>query len=434
MKATIASLVLSTLFLLVYSDVLLAGNVKTDSLVLSGDQHEFIVFDAFFDHQKNYIPGKEMNTSIKTVYVAVHIWQDQNGEGNFRENESVNQAFEKTIERLNNLFSRSSDPSHPIEGVDYLKDSHIRFELQGIYYHRDSLLSNVGCNAGKKMNDYVFQRYPETKKFLNMHFTNGYCVGASGYANYSSSIDLLQDNYIVTYVQSGFENPDSYPFWGMMIHLAHEVGHNFNLRHPYNSEFCKRTDPDFLFDLFGFEKQSDCENQRSSCDICYHNTGWTCDYKDPESGCTNNLMGGTASAGSITPLQMGRMNRTLVNASLRKYAWGYSDKPFVVSQNQVWNRNMKFYNDIVVKKGAILWIKNDLEMVPGSKIVVETGAKLIVDNAHISSALYASGKWDGVQLGSAEKKGFLFWKKKTPAGKVITVNNGYVESEFTTYP
>ncbi|MFW5778380.1 MAG: M43 family zinc metalloprotease [Bacteroidota bacterium] len=429
MKTKISFVFFTIPFLFVLTNAITASNLEVDSLELLGDKHEFIVYDDFFDRQENYIPGRDMNTSIKTIYLAYHVWQDQNGEGNFRDDQAVFQAFDKTTERLNHFFSRSSDPSHPVEGIEYLKDSHIRFELKSIYFHRDSLLSNVGCNAGKRMNDYVFQRHPEAKKYLNMHFTNGYCVGASGYANYPSPKNLLYDNYVVTLIQPGYDDPENYPFWGMMIHLAHELGHNFNLRHPYNSEYCRFSDPDFLFDLFGFEKQSNCKNPRSSCDICYHNKGWTCDSKDPASGCTNNIMGGTASAGNITPLQMGRMNRALANTSVRKYAWGYSDKPLVVSENQVWNRNLKFYNNIVVKKGAMLWIKNDLEMVPGSKIIVETGAKLIVDNAHISSALHASEKWGGVQLGPAEKKGFLFWKKTIPAGEIIILNNGYVEHE-----
>jgi len=382
----------------------------------------------YFMHQKNYIPGEPLNKTVKTIYLAINIWQDDNGEGSFKDNVQTREKIYQLVDRLNNIFSKSANPSHPVEGVEYLRDSHIRYELKDIGFYQSSALHSVNCGSGRKLNEFVFEREPHKQQYLNIHFTEGNCIGASGYANYPSGRNLEQDGYVVSFLNYHIHG-EAYPFWALMLHVAHEIGHVLELRHPYDSEFCKFSHPDFLFDLFGYERQPWCENLRSNCDICYHDSGFHCDLDDPEKSCTNNLMGGNSINTSITPLQMGRMNRSLSLKSARKYAWGYSETPFIVDFSQNWEFNAKFYQDISVTSGNTLYLSGTLEMVPEAFIIIEPGAQVIVDSGKITTALYSPGPWQGlVMQKSAKKKWYQFFRKKLPDGKLIIINEGKVEN------
>ncbi len=382
----------------------------------------------YFMHQKSYIPGQKLNTAVKTIYLAINIWQKEDGSGNFSESERTIGRMYYIVEHLNNLFARSADPVNPIEGIDYLKDSHIRFELKDVSFYQDSALYGVNCGQGKKLNDYVFNRSPHKRQYFNIHFNTGRCMGASGYANYPSGRDLETDAYVVSYIKFGQGGEKEYPFWSLMLHLAHEIGHTLELKHPYDSEYCRFSHPDFLFDLFGYERQAWCNNPRANCDICYQQGGFECDLEDSTNTCTNNLMGGNKNNSSITPLQMGRMNRTLGLKSTRKYAWGYSDVAYEVENDQHWAFNIKLYQDIRVLSGSSLHVSGTLEMVPQAKIILEPGAKLIVDAGRITNALYSNDPWLGVVIEEPPKKFFSFLRKKVSSGEIIAINNGKIEN------
>ncbi|MBW6480731.1 MAG: zinc-dependent metalloprotease [Bacteroidales bacterium] len=385
---------------------------------------------SFFSHQKHYIPGEPLNQTVKTIYIAINIWQKDDGTGNFTESDELHEHLLELTERLNMHFRSTPPPSHPVKGIDYLRDSHIRFELKDVGFYQNTDLYEVGCFDGNRLNEAVFAISPEKRKFLNIHFTPGNCRGASGYANYPSSGSSGADSFVVSFVKHDRDDLESVQWWALMLHVAHELGHNLELRHPYNSEYCQTSHPDFLFDLFGFEKQEWCHNPRPGCEICYHDGSWGCDLKDPETTCTNNIMGGNRAAGNITPLQMGRMNRAIANKSVRKYAWGFSLVPYEVSFDQTWDTDIKFYQDIIIKTGYTLHLTGTIEMVPEASLIVESGARLIVDGGRITNALYSETHWKGVVQEPAIKKGFLFWRKDVPEGEMIITNNGKVENYF----
>lgn len=383
----------------------------------------------FFVHQKNFIPGEPLNQTVKTIQLAINIWQKDDGSGNFTSNDFVLSQMDQMMVWLNNIFANAARPVKPVGGIEYIRDSHIRFDLKEVRFIRNSSLHTAGCGFGDRLNRYVFDEYPHQRQFLNIHFTRGNCRGASGYANFPSSRDLEADSFIVTFVKDGFDT-EAYNFWSLMLHLGHELGHNLDLRHPYDSEFCTFSHPDFLFDLFGFERQEWCHNPRAGCDVCFHDGGWACDLDDPEKTCTNNLMGGNKNPGSITPLQMGRMNRSLAMRSTRKYAWGYSDEPFVVNQNQIWSFNKKFFQDIVIERGVTLVVTGTLEMVPQASVIVLPGGKLIVDNGLITNALYSGDFWNGVVIKKDSNPWFLRWLRPSEKGEVVITESGRLENHL----
>jgi hypothetical protein len=402
----------------------------TNKVCLAQPAEDAINMKDFFSHQKNYIPGSAINQAIKTINVGFNIWQRDDGSGNFVESEELFKGLQFVVDMMNYLCSQSREPSHPIEGIEYLKDSHIRFELKSIDFYQNTELYNATCISGTKLNDFIFQRNPSSQRNMNFHFTGGNCRGAAGYANYPSASNMSVSSFVVSFVKDEGNDPVNYPYWAYMLHLLHEIGHNLELHHPYDSEFCSFNHPDFLFDLFGDKKQEFCTNLRSNCDVCYHQGKWDCDLTDPNTTCTNNIMGGNKSMGSITPLQMGRMNRSLAMRSVRQYAWGYSPVPYVVEKNEIWDIDIKFYQDIVVKSGHTLHLKNTLEMVPEASIIVEPGAKLIVDKALITNAMYSDGFWQGIKLKSAPSRGLAFWRPRLSPGQIEIINGGIIENSM----
>lgn len=113
-----------------------------------------------------------------------------------------------------------------------------------------------------------------------------------------------------------------------------------------------------------------------------------------QDNCTHNLMRSTGGDhNTLTADQVGIMHRMLAISSLRQYVdcdETYSTSSFrairEVGINETWDLNMRLYSDVRVKKGATLTITCKLLMPYGGVIIVERGAKLIVDGGTITKA------------------------------------------------
>jgi hypothetical protein len=88
--------------------------------------------------------------------------------------------------------------------------------------------------------------------------------------------------------------------------------------------------------------------------------------------------------------------------------------------------NIKFFQDIVVEKDKTLILKNTLELVPEASIILEPGARLIVDGGLITNALYSENFWQGVAIVDPPSRGWRFWKPKQVAGQIELVNGGII--------
>lgn len=103
----------------------------------------------------------------------------------------------------------------------------------------------------------------------------------------------------------------------------------------------------------------------------------------------------------ISPLQMGRkrMNLHLTSNGVRFFAKEMlSDRvaTWNITANETWDFDIQMYEDIVVKAGATLTIKCKVAMATGGRIIVERGAKLVIDGGEVTA--WGGKMWDGIHV------------------------------------
>ena len=110
-------------------------------------------------------------------------------------------------------------------------------------------------------------------------------------------------------------------------------------------------------------------------------------------------MGGNKSQRYISPLQAGMMHRSLSLTNVRKYATcEKSDIPLVITDNESWDFNIKLYRDLIIESGATLTLSNKLIMLPDAKIIIRPEGKLIIDGATITTDIYETKQWQGIEV------------------------------------
>lgn len=89
--------------------------------------------------QSSYVPGAALNSGIvKTIKIAIHIWQKDDGTGNFPQNAATIAGFTQAAADLDvGMWTHNDVPSDPITGTPFIADPGLRAELVGIYFHRN---------------------------------------------------------------------------------------------------------------------------------------------------------------------------------------------------------------------------------------------------------------------------------------------------------
>lgn len=205
--------------------------------------------------------------------------------------------------------------------------------------------------------------------------------------------------------------------------LAHELGHCMDLFHTYEPscchETCNTTEQDYLSDVFGASPPANC----------WHDGGWSCDPFATGNTCTNNMMGGCALVCYyFSPMQIGKMHRALSVKSLNRYTLNaYQAQPLEVNTDQLWDFEMRLYRDVVVKSGHTLTITCKLEMPTEGKIIVEQGAKLVVDGGWITTADFSDTFWSGIQNWGTTNQHQYGAPYATHQGTVVLKNDALIE-------
>ncbi len=351
----------------------------------------------YYRLQNSYVPYNTSNIVEKSIVVSFHIIQySQNDPKNFQQNNINHTNFlNQVVNDLNYMLANIPAPSKPIIsqcGSCHIVDSKIRVNLKNIYYHiSQNVWSDNPCSANG-FNQFGVDKEKVLNIFLNGAIPNndgGYPIG--GCANLSSINTNVNNRLAMKNVFYAYENDPNF-YWGFIKILLHELSHNLGLLHTYLPtccpESCDETQIDYLIDVF----------DSGSNQVCHHDLGWGCNVYDSNNSCTNNIMGGTSSMSYYSPLQLGRIHRNLSLQSIRKYGRGYNPNlPFEITSNETWDFSIKMYQDILVKSGNTLTITCEVLMPQNGKIIIEQGAKLIIDGGSITCA-YDDALWQGIEV------------------------------------
>ena len=250
--------------------------------------------------------------------------------------------------------------------------------------------------------------------------------GANGAAIYPSFSSLSRNMYFYVWrCFSGYSRNTKV--------FAHEMGHNLDLVHTFESYYCNADR--YLPDVYGLTFPGTCPLDANSADAFLVNGD----------GITNNLMNYNYNIEYLSPMQVGIMHRSLALSSMRRYVKDcYSSVPLVITNTQTWDFDIRFYRDIEINQNGEINIDCRVLMPNSGKIIINNGGKLTIDGNITTNN---SDTWNGVivnnggvvELTSSTVSNYCITVKsggtlKIPDNAVLTVNNnGKIEIEAGGY-
>lgn len=280
----------------------------------------------------------------------------------------------------------------------YIQDAKLRFKLVGINYVNANEDMSINGKSGSFYYHTSTYGAADKDSILNVFLVNYDIEGKpcklttrGGVTFYPNLFNIAGPLWSPAIIMYGSCNSESalYPTF------MHEVAHTLGLKHTrFDMNECGTPAADFLYDVFGYNTS-----------FCYYpdDTLGSCDPYLPENKnkCSNNLMGGKwMQQVYLSPLQMARIHRTahLGNSSRFVYPLDPPEQnPWQITSDQKWDFGIRIYQDIIVKAGKTLTITCEVKMPPGSRIIVEKGAKLVIDGGMIT-AYHHKTSWKGIEL------------------------------------
>lgn len=376
-----------------------------------------------YRYQATYKPKGHAFIDEVIIPINIIVLCDDNGDYGAYTPTTYNAETQKEF-WLNRAYQRTSLPSDPVSGYAssyWLSTTKISFEINQVYFYNSSTYLNA--DTPDAFINHHFSTAPSAKDYVNCFLVKNVGIaGAGGYQSYHSSGAPITVSVGRKPENMTGEWQGAYWYWA--DHLPHELGHALGLCHTYSLSPCyeSHTGIDYLEDVFFNPPlyEQPCPNNELVA------------WDSPTDFCTNNLMSGHAENFFVSPLQAGRMHRQLRMGIIRNFAYNYSSLPHNITSNETWDFTYKSYNDIVVKQGATLTIQCRVEMVKEAKIIVEPGAKLIVDGGIITSARSGGSThedfWQGIEVWGTTSQNQYPVNNPTYQGYLQLINGGTIEN------
>lgn len=272
-------------------------------------------------------------------------------------------------------------------GTEANKGTYIHYDDELYYYVKEGKNKNIGDRA-------VFEKYgigmdSIVNVFLMPHHPDS--LLSETYSGGRTGVAIGHHTKITT---TSINKLDA---WKNTSNFNHEVGHILGLPHSWGNDGCEDTP----------RHNNRCWNFTTDGSVC-------------DSMVSNNMMSYNIMQNSISPCQIGKMQRNMANekSKIRKYIikdWCnfQPDKPIVIKEKIFWTGDKDLLSDIEILPGAELYISSRISMAPKSKILVHKNATLILDGARLHND--CSKQWKGIF--THEKIG----------GEIIYLNNPVIE-------
>lgn len=368
---------------------------SVEELTLRGAKNDSLkVYYNGSNEIENYIPDtlQPLLHKKKIIKMVIHFMYDSLGQHNF-EKEEGKKFVKNLVSHANKRLRENQKMNLPLGNDTPVLPLGYQYKIvpgsdqkgdDGYYFHNDEELYWF-CNKGKNRNNYsrtVIKKYNVggdslLNVFIMPHHPDS--IASKTYKAHGTGIALGN-----SLKMSGLYHRKKEGFWAFASLLNHEVGHILGLRHAWiANDGCDDT-----------PKNPNCWDQFGPppCD----------------KGASNNLMDYNNSQGSITPCQIGIMHKymTKYNARQRKFVrpdWCKLDtsQNIIIDKDTHWKGEKDLTNDVVVRAGNTLRISSRVSFAEQSKLSVDPGARLILDNCWLHNS--CSSNWKGIELIRTEK-------------------------------
>jgi|GEM_PF-3303167 len=326
--------------------------------------------------RENYSPINSDYIPIKYVRVALHVMQKEDGSGNFTSSDLS--IIYEIFDYVNDIYA-DLDAVSPGTSA-YIPDSRVQFVLEeeNIFFWQDDEDWDWSCGLCGTKADDMLDKYVTTNvgmpdiiknNTLNI-FWGGNYSGVVGAATTGYKTWLYQTSPYNAYTAGG-DGPEK-----VKRNLIHELGHSLGLNHNFDTQ-C-----------------DECSDNDGSIDPC------------PDKGTSNNIMDywpGTRSA--CSECQLKKIHWSLmgynhnINLALIDDYCEIIDPEMVVDDpgNTVeWNYSVYLKGNLRITPTTTLVIKCLVGMPADGKIIVENGAKLVVDEGYITNM--CGELWQGIEV------------------------------------
>ena len=368
----------------------------------------------------NYAPNPDYpdHYPYKTIKVNFHIIRNNEGKGNFSE-EQGRRYIASAMNSANQNLAKLQKMKLPIDNDIPVIKANINYELtpdpnipgdDGIYFHNDDDYYFI-INRGKDKNNYdrdVFEKYGVQKgEVLNVILQDMHLDSLKSKTFKPNTNGIAFNTWIKgglwyhavkdTIIKNG--KPVVPNKYGPPKQLNHEIGHVFGLRHSWRRDGCEDT-PD-------------------------HANCWNSKGVPPCVVASNNMMDYNPHRSALTPCQIGtwRMNATRneTKRKLLKKTWcAYNPAKTIKIKDEVeWNDCKELQGDIIIEPGAKLTIRCKVALAKGAEIVVKPGAFLLLDGAEIYND--CGDEWAGIRTMKEKKQ--VGRVKYARMSKLLNVSN-----------
>lgn len=375
---------------------------------------------SLYSDRSKYTPDN--NTPIKTIkLIFVIVQYSETDPRNFSLDNSTHiQYFNDLVTRVNYLYSNLDIAT--CGGI--ISDSKIRFSLEEIVPYIDSYgwnNDNFGFSAtASALNgrDYFLNNYPFAREdAVYVFWTESECW-------YNEAVLGLAECTTGQDANVSASMPPSTNLSSRVV--MHMRNYYAGWAAATNGYWCNNYP--FLIDCCPLE----CPySWRIGGVQLAHELGHFLWFDGIHTNTCNNIMNGSGSGDHnyFTSDQLASFHRALSLLNVRKYVKDcpYSNYPLYVTSDEFWDFDFKIYSDIIIEQGYTLTINCKVILPTQARIIVEKGAKLIIDGGIVTTEC-ENEMWQGIEVQGNSSQHQYTVGGSCAQGTVILQNGAVIEN------